>query len=638
MRWSITVLIVLCTGLFILACTPDPARVQYPYIELFEMTETNAADQSIMLRWMVNSADSIWIEGLGGPLLPGGTIRVDRRLASEYTLVAANGALRTTRTLVIPAAKTPRDWSGTLTGLQSSNLPNRYLKGVTSIAAVHAAGDTLEYEIVAIDQSQYPDSIQLHVIVKDANGNFVSGLAEPYSSHPQEYKKYFTHLQDSVEGGFKHEVVDFTVREFHRTESSPVSAVLVLDRSGSMAGSLSYLIAAADEFASNKKPQDEIGAITFHSVSELYADLTTNVPDFNSIGPGAATALYQGIYDGLSMLDSAEHMPVCVVFTDGYDNHSYMTRQVVVQEARKRGVPVYTVGFGGADMRELRSIASLTGGKAYDAVQHQDLKDIFEELWRLRETYYIVTYKPEDYSGQHIVELEGNSLVGKDSAQAHYYIGSNYVVQGDARNFLAQFDFDKDYVQDVYRKRVTEFVKWLPSNGEYHIQLHGHTDLSGSRDYNLDLSTRRVVNVKDEFLINGLRPHQITTEAHSKDRPLHSPDDSPWQSFDNRRVECEVFYTSANDRACAYSILIYSSADDTRARELQAHLLRENLLEDVYIEVLQRRDGADRYEVRVGCFGSKEEAEKEVHQIIARSETMIDKLYGVKVNPFVNEY
>jgi len=80
---------------------------------------------------------------------------------------------------------------------------------------------------------------------------------------------------------------------------------------------------------------------------------------------------------------------------------------------------------------------------------------------------------------------------------------------------------------------VTEIMKARP---ELNIEIHGHTDGSGSRAYNLDLSRRRAEAVKTFLESKGIAAARMTTKAFGPDRPIDSNATKQGRAR-NRRVE-----------------------------------------------------------------------------------------------------
>jgi outer membrane protein OmpA-like peptidoglycan-associated protein len=84
---------------------------------------------------------------------------------------------------------------------------------------------------------------------------------------------------------------------------------------------------------------------------------------------------------------------------------------------------------------------------------------------------------------------------------------------------------------------ILEFLKADPTVN--HIELDGHSDNSGNRLTNRDLSRRRALAVMDFFKANGVQESQITLRFHGERYPL-VPNTNPANRAKNRRVNVHL--------------------------------------------------------------------------------------------------
>ncbi len=159
----------------------------------------------------------------------------------------------------------------------------------------------------------------------------------------------------------------------------PVAAVFVTDVSGSMAGSrilaVSQALRSAREFV---KPESSVGMVEFSDNAVLRLpvgefDLNQQgrfVAAIEDMNPTGATAMYDGIALGLSMLlDYRETEPdaklLLFVLTDGETNEGLDLGDLDEVIAGLR-IPIYTVGFE-ADLAELTQVSSLVEAASINA-------------------------------------------------------------------------------------------------------------------------------------------------------------------------------------------------------------------------------------------------------------------------------
>ncbi|TVT82081.1 OmpA family protein [Pseudomonas sp. H3(2019)] len=80
-----------------------------------------------------------------------------------------------------------------------------------------------------------------------------------------------------------------------------------------------------------------------------------------------------------------------------------------------------------------------------------------------------------------------------------------------------------------------------------HIELDGHSDNSGNRLTNRDLSRRRALAVMDFFKANGIQESQITMRFHGERYPL-APNTNTANRAKNRRVNVHLERVAPTDK------------------------------------------------------------------------------------------
>nr|WP_257626610.1 OmpA family protein [Pseudomonas sp. Xaverov 83] len=92
---------------------------------------------------------------------------------------------------------------------------------------------------------------------------------------------------------------------------------------------------------------------------------------------------------------------------------------------------------------------------------------------------------------------------------------------------------------------ILEFMKADPTVN--HIELNGHSDNSGNRLTNRDVSRRRALAVMDYFKAYGIDESQITLRFHGESYPL-APNTSPANRAKNRRVNIQLERVAAPEK------------------------------------------------------------------------------------------
>jgi OOP family OmpA-OmpF porin len=99
-----------------------------------------------------------------------------------------------------------------------------------------------------------------------------------------------------------------------------------------------------------------------------------------------------------------------------------------------------------------------------------------------------------------------------------------------------EFDLDKDTIKRSSLPKLDKAVKVLTDHPDIKIEIGGHTDSTGSREYNLDLSRRRARSVKNYFLKKGIDDKRLTTRGYGPDKPVDDNETAEGRSH-NRRIE-----------------------------------------------------------------------------------------------------
>jgi outer membrane protein OmpA-like peptidoglycan-associated protein len=104
------------------------------------------------------------------------------------------------------------------------------------------------------------------------------------------------------------------------------------------------------------------------------------------------------------------------------------------------------------------------------------------------------------------------------------------------RTYLVFFDHDSSSLTAAARSIIATAANNSKTAGTTRIITTGHTDRSGTNQYNEALSQRRSVSVKDELVRLGVPANSITTVAKGESDPLVQTRDGVREP-QNRRVE-----------------------------------------------------------------------------------------------------
>jgi peptidoglycan-associated lipoprotein len=118
------------------------------------------------------------------------------------------------------------------------------------------------------------------------------------------------------------------------------------------------------------------------------------------------------------------------------------------------------------------------------------------------------------------------SLPGPKSGSAE-----DFVVNVGDRIF---FDFDKYNLRPKARSVLQRQAAWLKKYPSVRINIEGHCDERGTREYNLALGERRANSTKNYLVALGVNPNRIRTISYGKERPaVIGSNEAAWSQ--NRR-------------------------------------------------------------------------------------------------------
>lgn len=241
---------------------------------------------------------------------------------------------------------------------------------------------TLEVEV---------DVVSVTAVVFDKSGKFVRGLG------PKDV--------ELLEGGVRQEVSYFREASSQGdiAERVPLSVVLVLDTSGSMAENIRFLREAVLNFVYKLEEVDSALVVSFNESVKGSAEFTGDIDRLERFVEGleawGGTSLYDAIHYSLGRIKDQPGRKAVIVFSDGDDTTSSMEDREVVDYARAVEATVYSIGFKAFGSRGprgfLRKIATETGGQFFAPDKVGDLIKVFNAISEELKNHYLLAYTPK---------------------------------------------------------------------------------------------------------------------------------------------------------------------------------------------------------------------------------------------------
>lgn len=208
------------------------------------------------------------------------------------------------------------------------------------------------------------------------------------------------------------------------SSSLPISAVVMLDTSGSMTLSLDHMKRAAEQFLIRLLPHDKALVGAFNDKIQLLPEdgFTNNrdrlVAQLKELDFGYPTRLYDAIWQSLAALQPLDGRKVVLVFTDGEDTASKLGRGDALDRARDEDVMIYSVGlenvfFNGAQRvrsspdRGLKKLSEETGGGYFLLKKTDELGPTFTRVAQELHSQYMLGFSPAVLDGKvHKLEVK----------------------------------------------------------------------------------------------------------------------------------------------------------------------------------------------------------------------------------------
>jgi Ca-activated chloride channel homolog len=224
------------------------------------------------------------------------------------------------------------------------------------------------------------------VLVMDRSDQFITGLGkddfELYDNRVRQVIRYVT------------------------SEDVPVSAILLLDTSNSMAKKFAMAKLAVREFLMASNPEDEFSLIQFNDEPRVLVPFTEGREKIAKwlplLEPHGWTALLDSVDLALNEMRLARYARKAIfIISDGGDNFSRHTGAEVLRRVTEADVQIYSVGIfsplesdeeSGATL--LKTMARVTGGRLFRAKDPNVLPETAKTIGSALRNQYVLGYSP----------------------------------------------------------------------------------------------------------------------------------------------------------------------------------------------------------------------------------------------------
>ncbi len=148
-------------------------------------------------------------------------------------------------------------------------------------------------------------------------------------------------------------------------------------------------------------------------------------------------------------------------------------------------------------------------------------------LYVERPGYLFKSYTFSFEMGENIESLKKNILL--DPIKIDAYTKLNNI-------FFNTNEYKLEDKSKTELKKVTQFIK---ANPDLRVEISGHTDNVGSKEYNQSLSEKRARSVYEFLLEQGIPPVKLEVKGFGADKPLVE-NNTPENRQLNRRIEFKI--------------------------------------------------------------------------------------------------
>jgi Ca-activated chloride channel family protein len=216
-------------------------------------------------------------------------------------------------------------------------------------------------------------------------------------------------------------------------QSMPLDVILVFDISRSVIGErLDNLKNAAHELVKDFRNEDSVALVTFnHAVylgSPLTEDMVRIQTALDRVQPSGESSLIDACFAGLMLAEYGTEHPLIIIFSDGVDTSSWLSRSDVLETAQSSDTVIYAISAQPHSKESfLTELTECTGGRFFEAEYTQDLAGIFLGILKEFRKRYLLSYIPQGVSkeGWHELDVRVHHHSAEIQVRPGYMIGTS---------------------------------------------------------------------------------------------------------------------------------------------------------------------------------------------------------------------
>ena len=281
--------------------------------------------------------------------------------------------------------------------------------------------------------------------------------------------------------------------------------------------------------------------LTSKNLDKLYNSL---VPPNGLAGYGRSTAIKDALFQAINVIsqDKDSEMKMIVLFTDGYSNTDMVKYSLseVIRNAISNNINIVVVGFGEYyDENYLDAIAYYAGGNKYKVWHENEFSQLFENILSDVNLSYEIQFSPCMFGDEIQIKMAADILDKKNLTSSTFFAtpasqGSSIAVDILFKQGSAKIDEEK------FALELDQIVKYLNFKKELKILIEGHTDMTGSEKFNLNLSGERAESLKRVLIKMGIDESRIQTAGMGWSEPAYPYLNNEKENELNRRIDIQI--------------------------------------------------------------------------------------------------
>jgi VWFA-related protein len=186
-------------------------------------------------------------------------------------------------------------------------------------------------------------------------------------------------------------------------QSSALTLALLVDTSGSMARVLPHVKNAVAQLIAGLKPEDALGLYSFRNRFTVLQALTHDhgsvLKALLATRAAGGTALFDSLTQLAAGLSRTNGKKAILLFTDGDDNSSLLSRDQALQTVKRHGIPIYAVSQGAAlgnkvMLKRLEQLSEVTAGMSFEVRACDEIAKAFGQIAADLQHLYLLAYYP----------------------------------------------------------------------------------------------------------------------------------------------------------------------------------------------------------------------------------------------------